>query len=219
MTQEVAIVNDFKYLGAYVGSTNKDVKVRIGLAWVAFHKLKSILKAPKTKINFKIRLFKAACISILLYACETWILTKHLANRLDAYATNCYRIMLGIDQKNDHITNEHLYEMVQQVPISTTICDRQLKFTGHCIRIAEGFVLYESQIKPTNRREAPRTSYREQISRHITDKSMITLSEKEICELAKLVFLPRLGKRNRKEGNFSSTSSPARLMMMMMWCP
>lgn len=100
--QEVAIVNDFKYLGAYVGSTNKDVNVRIGLAWVAFHKLKSILKAPKTKINFKIRLFKAACISILLYGCETWILTKHLANRLDAYATNCYRIMLGIDQKNDH---------------------------------------------------------------------------------------------------------------------
>ena len=40
----------------------------------AFAKLKPILRSPKIKLNFKIRLFKAACISILLYGSETWIL-------------------------------------------------------------------------------------------------------------------------------------------------
>ena len=45
--------------------------VKVGLAWAAFAKLKSILRSPKIKLNFKIRLFKAACISILLYGCET----------------------------------------------------------------------------------------------------------------------------------------------------
>ena len=54
----------------------RDVKVRIGLTWAAFAKLKSILRSPKVKLNFKIRLFKAACILILLYGCETWILTE-----------------------------------------------------------------------------------------------------------------------------------------------
>ena len=40
--QPINIVDDFKYLGSYVGSTERDVKVRIGLAWTAFDKLKSI---------------------------------------------------------------------------------------------------------------------------------------------------------------------------------
>ena len=38
--QPINIVEDFKYLGSYVGSTERDVKVRIGLAWAAFAKLK-----------------------------------------------------------------------------------------------------------------------------------------------------------------------------------
>ena len=60
----------------YHGSTKRHIKVRIGLAWTAFAKLKSILKTPKLKLNFKNRLLKAACILILLYGCETWILTN-----------------------------------------------------------------------------------------------------------------------------------------------
>ena len=55
--QPINIVEDFKYLGSYVGSTERDVKVRIGLAWAAFSKIKSILRSPKIKLNFKIRLF------------------------------------------------------------------------------------------------------------------------------------------------------------------
>ena len=76
--QRIKIVDDFKYLGSYVGSTERDVKVRIGLAWPAFAKVKSILRSPKVKLNFKIRLFKAACISILLYGCVSWIVTEAL---------------------------------------------------------------------------------------------------------------------------------------------
>ena len=45
--EEIAIVDDFKYLGSYVGSTEHDINVRIGLAWTAFAKLKKILRSPK----------------------------------------------------------------------------------------------------------------------------------------------------------------------------
>ena len=64
-SQPINIVNEFKYLGSYVRSTEREVKVRIGLVWAAFAKLKSILRLPKVKLNFKIHLFKAACLSIL----------------------------------------------------------------------------------------------------------------------------------------------------------
>ena len=63
-----------------------------------FAKLKSIFRSQKVKLNFKIRLFKAACISIFLYGCKIWILTETLIEKIDIYAGTCYRIMLGIKQ-------------------------------------------------------------------------------------------------------------------------
>ena len=101
----------------YVGSTERDVKVQIGLAWSAFSKLKSILRSLKIKLNFKIRLFKAACISILLYGCETWIFTEILNDKLDINARICYRIMLGIKQSRDQLTNQSLYQLTGQVAL------------------------------------------------------------------------------------------------------
>ena len=108
-------------LGFYVGSTEHDLQVRIDLAWTAVAKLKSILKSPKQKLNFEIHLFKAGCISILLYGCDTWILTEALAEKLDILARACYHIKLGIKQSRDHVTNERLYEKVNQVHIKEMI--------------------------------------------------------------------------------------------------
>ena len=67
--QGIAVVDDLKYLGSYVGSTTKEVNTRIALAWVAFNKLLSILKAQRPTMQFKMRLFNAACVSVLLYGC------------------------------------------------------------------------------------------------------------------------------------------------------
>ena len=133
--QEIAVVDDFKYLGSHVGSTEKDVNTRIALAWVAFARLKPLLRASRPTIEFKIRLFNAACISILLYGCESWVLTEPLKKRLGTFARTCYRIILGVRQAEVHMTNNELYEKVSQRPIRDQIRERQLKFTGHCLRM------------------------------------------------------------------------------------
>ena len=119
-----------------MNSTDKDINTRIGLAWSDFEKLKSILKAPKPKTRLKMRIFNAACISILLYGCETWVLTAEQQHILDVFARTCYRIMLNIRQTDAHITNKHLYEMTGgEQPISVIIHKRQLEFVGHCLRM------------------------------------------------------------------------------------
>jgi len=107
-------VDDIKYLWSYIESTEHDIEVRIGLAWAAFAKLKSIFRSPKLKIEFKIRILKAACFSILLYGCESWILTAATTDKLDIFARACYRIILGICQSTDHVTNKELYERVDK---------------------------------------------------------------------------------------------------------
>ena len=96
-------IDDLKYLGSYVRSKERDVKVRIELAFKVFAKVNSILRSPKVKLNFTIRLFKATYISILLYGCETWILTEAFIDKLGIYSRTCYLIKLGIKQSRDHV--------------------------------------------------------------------------------------------------------------------
>ena len=59
-------VKDFIYLGSWIDGTERDVKVRKGKAWAALHRLRNIWKS-KLSQKLKIRLFIAACESILLY--------------------------------------------------------------------------------------------------------------------------------------------------------
>ena len=166
--QKIEQVDDFKYLGSYVGSTEHDVRARIGLAWTAYWRLDKILSSKSVDLQFKKRLFDAACMSILLYGCETWILTEALKEDLDIYARKCYRMMLGIKQKEAHMTNDALYNKLNAIPISKTIELRQMSFTGHCLRMPDDepaniYVLYESKVKATNRRGKHRQTYIQQI--------------------------------------------------------
>ena len=187
--QEIAVVDDFKYLGSYVGSTEKDVNARIALAWVAFNKLRPILKAPRPTVKFKMRLFNAACVSVLLYGCETWVLTETLSKKLDVFARTCYRIMLRINQSEAHMKNEELYRKCAQRPIRELVRERQLKFVGHCLRMdkeepANIYVLYKSEVgkNPVGR---PRETYLDQISRHISEDKRAKLSAEEIARKAR----------------------------------
>ena len=70
-------VNDFVYLGAWIATTEKDLRVRKVKAWAACHKLKKKWKSGLRR-GMKIRLFVATVESILLYGSETWTLTESL---------------------------------------------------------------------------------------------------------------------------------------------
>ena len=51
----------------------------------------------------------------------------------DSFATSCYRIMLNV-KRIDRITNEEIYNRVEQKPLSVTILKRQLEWVGHMLR-------------------------------------------------------------------------------------
>ena len=58
---------------------------------------------------------------------------KLLADNLNSFAINCYRIMQNIKWQ-DKISNETLNKNTKQEPIVQTIQRRQLRFIGHCLR-------------------------------------------------------------------------------------
>jgi Reverse transcriptase (RNA-dependent DNA polymerase) len=92
---QIEKVNDYKYLGVYINSTLKEFNTRKSLTCKSFWNMKKVWYS-NIPLYMKLRLFKALCIPILLYGCETWIMTKEIIKKLDGFVMGCYRIILGI---------------------------------------------------------------------------------------------------------------------------
>ena len=71
--------------------------------------------------------FQAAIVSILLYGCTTWTLTKRLKKKLDGNYTRMLRAILNKSWRQ-HPTRHHL------PPITKTIQVRPARRAGHCWR-------------------------------------------------------------------------------------
>ncbi|XP_030839582.1 uncharacterized protein LOC115923289 [Strongylocentrotus purpuratus] len=123
-------VPDFKYLGALMVSTEKDVKARKSAAWRACSKLGRIWKSSLPR-QFKQRLFVATVESVLLYGCEAWAVTTKLAKELDGCYTRLLRTAFNVHW-SQHITNKELYGNLPKV--SEKIRERRLRFAGHSCR-------------------------------------------------------------------------------------
>ena len=64
------VVTDFKYIGAWIGSSQHDIQVRKALAWKSCNALSKICKSSLCR-NIKERLFQANVGSVFLYEAET----------------------------------------------------------------------------------------------------------------------------------------------------
>ena len=124
------LVDKFTYLGSSVSSTEKDIDTRLTKAWTVIYRLSIIWKSDLTDKR-KRSFFQAAVVSILLYGCTTWTLTKRLEKKLDANYTGMLRAILNRSWRQ-HPTRHQLYGHLP--PITKTIQIRRTRHAGHCWR-------------------------------------------------------------------------------------
>ena len=123
------LVDKFTYLGSSVSSTEKDIDTRLTKAWIAINRLSIIWKSDLTD-KMKRSFFQAAVVSILLYGCTTWTLTKQL-EKLDGNYTRMLGAILNKSWRQ-HPTRYQLYGHLP--PITKTIPARKSRHAGHCWR-------------------------------------------------------------------------------------
>ena len=179
-------VSDFRYLGSMVASGSSDLKRRKSLAWCAFWKLEQLWKSPHISITTKVKLFNTTCVTILLYGCESWVISQDMENKINAFATTCYRVMLNI-KRIDHVLNTTVYSMTNTVPLIYLVRHRQLKFLGHILRMskeepARRYALYIPTIGK-RRPGRPRTSYLNYVQRLLGDNEG-AMQEQQIAAFA-----------------------------------
>ena len=102
--------------------------------------------------------FLAAVVSILLYGCTTWMLTKQMKKKLDGNYTKMLRAILNKSWRQ-HSSIPQLYGHL--TPITKTIQVRRTRHAGHCWRSRDELISDVLQWTPsygrTNAGRAART--------------------------------------------------------------
>ena len=80
---------------------------------------------------------QAAVVSILLYGCTTWTLTKRMEKKLDGNYTRMLRNILNRSWRQ-HPTKQQLYGHLS--PITKTIQVTRTRHPGHCWRSRDEFI-------------------------------------------------------------------------------
>ena len=124
------LVNKFTYLGSSVSSTETDINMRLAKAWTAIDRLSIIWKSDLTN-KIKRSFFQAAVVSILLYGCTTWTLTKRVEKKLDGNYTRMLRAILNKSWRQNPL-KQQLYGHLP--PITKTIQVWRTRHAGHCWR-------------------------------------------------------------------------------------
>ena len=138
------LVDKFTFLGSSVSSTEKDIDTRLTKAWGALNRLSVIWKSDLTD-KMK-RSFIQTVVSILLYGCTTWTLTKRPENKLDGNYTRTLRAILNKSWWK-HPTRHQLYGPLP--PITKTIQVRRTRHAGHCWRSRDELISDLLQWTPT----------------------------------------------------------------------
>ena len=87
-------VRNFTYLGARIddsGKAEREVRTRIGEATSALAKLDSIWRSQSIRMNNNLYLVRAIAVATLLYACESWKMTKNYEKKIRAFEMIVYR--------------------------------------------------------------------------------------------------------------------------------
>ena len=93
-------VSDFTYLGVIIysdGTIDGELSARIQKASGAFNQLNNICKNLNIQTNTKIRIYKAAVLTILFYGSEVWNTTKKQHHRPKVFHQSCLRRILRIN--------------------------------------------------------------------------------------------------------------------------
>ena len=127
------------------GSTNREVNARIQKARGSFSKLRRVWLSKSLGKDTKIRKFNACVKSVLLYGCETCLVTNEIQRTIQTFVNRCPRYILRIWWPNI-ISNKDLWKVRGQEDINLEIRKRKFRWIGHTLRKEDGEIPKAAQL-------------------------------------------------------------------------
>lgn len=129
----IAKVDDFKYLGSWIMSSEKDFLTRRGQAWTAVLKLDNVWRSTEFSKKMKFLFFQSLIESILFYNATTWTISSTLLTKITGSYHKLLRYALNVHQ-SQRLTNVEVFEGIDFVPVDVRLRKLRLAFVGHCWR-------------------------------------------------------------------------------------
>lgn len=137
MNKQIKYVDKFVYLGAIVQWNNDcalELNRRAALAKAASRNLYSpVWKRRNISDPIKVKVYLSLIRPILMYAAESWPMTKAMCKKLASTETQLLRRALGI-KWNDFVPNDQVLSRAGIVDILTVLKNQRLRYYGHVIR-------------------------------------------------------------------------------------
>ena len=130
-----------KKVGSLIGD-EEDTERRKALSTAALNKMHTVwIRKDKISQKRKMLLYKTLVKPVLLYNCGTWGVTAATEKKMDAFHRKQLKRVLNIKYPTI-ISNEKLYEISKEKPISQTMRAARWKLLGHILRRDQDILSY-----------------------------------------------------------------------------
>ena len=119
----------------------EEIKSRLKSGHACHHSVPNLLYSSVLSKNLKIKIYRTKILPVVLYGCETWLLTLRKERRL-----RVLRKIFG--PKRDEVTGEwrklhnELNDLYCSPNIVRVMQSRRMRWTGHVARMGEGRGVY-----------------------------------------------------------------------------
>jgi hypothetical protein len=100
-------VEEFIYLGTTLtnqASIQEEIMSRLQSGYACYHSVQNILFSNLLTKNLKIKIYRTIILPVVVYRCETWLLTLREEHRLRTFENRVLRTICG--PKRDKVTRE-----------------------------------------------------------------------------------------------------------------
>jgi len=91
-------VEEFKYLGKTLTNQNsiqEEIKSRLKLGNACYYWVQNPLSSRLLSKNFKLKIYRTIILPVVLYGCETWLLTLREERKLRVFENRMLRRVFG----------------------------------------------------------------------------------------------------------------------------
>jgi len=100
-------VEEFKYLGTTLTNQNsiqEEIKSKLKLGNACYYSVQNLLSSSFLSKTLKIKIYRAIILPVVLYGCETWLLTLREERRLRVFENRVLRRLFG--RKRDEVKGQ-----------------------------------------------------------------------------------------------------------------
>ena len=134
------VVEHFPYLGSHLSqkaTVEAEIQHRICCASTSLKNLRNrVFDNNVLRRDTKVMIYKAICITTLLYGSEAWVTYRCHLKTLEKFYQRCLRTLLCIRWENRR-TNISILMEANATSIEAMVIQNQLRWAGHCIRMSE----------------------------------------------------------------------------------